>query len=263
MGITTQSKLLALVDARLCARKASGQHKSAPRSNNCAPDTINFSARTVRKIRQGVRDPWGVPKLTCFHASFFPFCPFWWPPSASPFLTTLSPSSPPRKVLYSVEHRAQRRVWSGAVSGWASPQSSGRKFLPEICVKKRSVKFMQKRRTVSESSKSTQIHTYLHETPQRPEQICTNSRPHALFCELKTGTPPSVAIEASKCLAAESLCKTKIQGEVCARPPDQKTLSYSNNRRINDTVFAKNRKHHSFLGVVPLQNLPCKSLHSK
>ena len=34
------------------------------------------------------------------------------------------------------------------------------------------------------SSKPVQIRTYLHETPQTPKQTCTNSRPHALGCEL-------------------------------------------------------------------------------
>ena len=71
--------------------------------------------------------------LTCFHASFFPFCLFC---SSSPFLGTFSPFFRPRKVLCSVEQRAQCRAWRGAVPGWISPQSSGRKFLPEICVKK-------------------------------------------------------------------------------------------------------------------------------
>ena len=66
----------------------------------------------------------------------FPFCPLCWPPSFPPFLGTFLPFSPARKVLCSVEQRAQRRAWRGAVSGWTSPQTSGRKFLPEICVKK-------------------------------------------------------------------------------------------------------------------------------
>ena len=39
-------------------------------------------------------------------------------------------------MLCSVEQRAQRRAWRGAVLGWTSPQISGRRFLPEICVKK-------------------------------------------------------------------------------------------------------------------------------
>ena len=39
-------------------------------------------------------------------------------------------------MLCSVEERAQCRAWGGAVPGWIAPQSSGRKFLPEICVKK-------------------------------------------------------------------------------------------------------------------------------
>ena len=30
---------------------------------------------------------------------------------------------------------ALQRAWKGAISGWTSPQSSGRKFLPEVCVK--------------------------------------------------------------------------------------------------------------------------------
>ena len=72
--------------------------------------------------------------LTCSHASFFPFCPLCWPPLFPPFSGTFSPCSPPRKVLCSVEQGAQHRSWRGAVSGWTSPQNSGRKFLPEICV---------------------------------------------------------------------------------------------------------------------------------
>ena len=38
-------------------------------------------------------------------------------------------------MLCSVEQGAQHRARRGAVLGWTSPQSSGRKFLPEICVK--------------------------------------------------------------------------------------------------------------------------------
>ena len=73
----------------------------------------------------------------CFHTSFFPFCPLCWPALfPPPFLGTFSPFSPPRKVLCSVEQGAQPRVWSGAVPAWTSPQGSGRKFLPELCVKK-------------------------------------------------------------------------------------------------------------------------------
>ena len=74
--------------------------------------------------------------LTCFHASFFPFCPVCWPPLVLSFSRTFSPFPHPRKVLCSVEQRAQHTAWRGAVSGWTSPKSSGRKFLPEICVKK-------------------------------------------------------------------------------------------------------------------------------
>ena len=68
---------------------------------------------------------------------FFLFALFVGDPSSSPFLGTFPPFSPPRKVLCSVEERAQYRAWRGAVSGWTSPKSSGRKFLPEIRVAKR------------------------------------------------------------------------------------------------------------------------------
>ena len=74
---------------------------------------------------------------SCFHASFFSFCPLCWPPLFPPFLGTFLPLYPPWKVLCSVEQRAQRRAWRGAVPGWTSPQSSGRKFLPENCIKKK------------------------------------------------------------------------------------------------------------------------------
>ena len=74
--------------------------------------------------------------LTCFHASFFLFDPFAGHPSSSPSLATFLPFSPPRKVLYSVEQIAQHRAWNGAGPGWTFPQSSGRKFLPEIRAKK-------------------------------------------------------------------------------------------------------------------------------
>ena len=67
---------------------------------------------------------------------FFPFCPLCWPPLFLPFSGHLFALSSPSKVLCSVEQRAQHRSWRGAVSGWTSPQSSGRKFLPELCVKK-------------------------------------------------------------------------------------------------------------------------------
>ena len=74
--------------------------------------------------------------LTCFHASFFPFRPFPGHPSSSPFLGTLFSHFSPQKMLCSVEQGGQHRAWKGAVSGWTSPQISGRKFLPEILVKK-------------------------------------------------------------------------------------------------------------------------------
>ena len=77
-----------------------------------------------------------TPNRPVFTRPFFLFAPFAGHPSSSPFLDTFSPFSPPRKVLCSVEQRAQHKAWRGAVWGWTPPQSSGRKFLPEICVKK-------------------------------------------------------------------------------------------------------------------------------
>ena len=57
---------------------------------------------------------------------------FWPPLLATPLPPLLSAPfrqfPPPRKVLCSVERGAQRTAWRGAVSGWTSPQSSGRKF---------------------------------------------------------------------------------------------------------------------------------------
>ena len=56
------------------------------------------------------------PLLTCSQASFFPFLtPLLATPSSS-FLGTFSPCSPPRKVLCSVEQRAQDRAWREVVS---------------------------------------------------------------------------------------------------------------------------------------------------
>ena len=75
-----------------------------------------------------------------FARPFFLFAPFAGHPSSSPFLGTFSPFSPPRRVLCSVEKRVQSRAWTGAVRGCTSPRSSGRKFLPEICVKKSQLK---------------------------------------------------------------------------------------------------------------------------
>ena len=62
-------------------------------------------------------------------------------PSCSRFLATFSPFSPPRKVPFPVERRGHHRAWRGAVLGWTSPQISGRKFLPEICVQKGQLRF--------------------------------------------------------------------------------------------------------------------------
>ena len=89
-------------------------------------------------------------RVTCFHASFFPFCPLYWLPLFLTFSQQLFTLFSPRKVLCSVEQRAQHRAWRGAVSGWTSPQRSGRKFLPEICVKKG-----QKESQNKEASKTT------------------------------------------------------------------------------------------------------------
>ena len=66
--------------------------------------------------------------------SFFP--PLVATPLPPLFSGPFSPFSPPRNVIRSVEQRAQLRAWRRAVSGRTSPEGSGRKFLPDICVKK-------------------------------------------------------------------------------------------------------------------------------
>ena len=48
-----------------------------------------------------------MPTLTCSHASFFPFGPLGWPPLFLPFSRHLFARFSPRKVLRSVELRAQ------------------------------------------------------------------------------------------------------------------------------------------------------------
>ena len=67
--------------------------------------------------------------LTCFTCPFFPF----WPPTAcwhssfTPFVGTFSRFSPLQTCsVFCVKRGSQHRT----TSGWASPQSSGRKFLP-------------------------------------------------------------------------------------------------------------------------------------
>ena len=103
-------------------------HQKIHRGNQTPKSTSNF--------REGVLKESLTVILTYFHTSFFPFCPLCWPRLFLPFSQHLSPFSPPRKVLCSVEQRAQCRAWRGAAPGWTTPQSSGRKFLHEICVKK-------------------------------------------------------------------------------------------------------------------------------
>ena len=74
--------------------------------------------------------------LSCFHASFFPFCPLCWPPLLLSFSRHFFALFSPSKMLFSVERRGHHRAWRGAVLGRTPPEISRRKFLPEICVKK-------------------------------------------------------------------------------------------------------------------------------
>ena len=60
--------------------------------------------------------------LTCFRASFFPFCPLCWPPLFLPFSRYLL-------ALFSPESLEMGRLRMHLST------NSGRKFLPEICVK--------------------------------------------------------------------------------------------------------------------------------
>ena len=75
--------------------------------------------------------------LTCFHASFFPFCPLCWPPlfpfSRHIFFALFSPS---KSALFCRPKGTAQSLERGTSDGWTSPQSSGRKLLPEICIKK-------------------------------------------------------------------------------------------------------------------------------
>ena len=68
-------------------------------------------------------------KLTCFHASFCPFCPpFAGHPSSPPFLSAFSPS---QNALFCTVRGTAQSLEMGDLSA-----ELGRKFLPEICVKK-------------------------------------------------------------------------------------------------------------------------------
>ena len=104
-------------------------HRYPLRERSLLPNLVSFFSNKLKLSRMVC---WLV--FTC---PIFLFAPFVGHPASSPFLGTFSPFSPPRKVLCSVEHRAQRRAWRGAALGWTSPQSSGRKLLPRE--KKRSV----------------------------------------------------------------------------------------------------------------------------
>ena len=76
----------------------------------------------------------GVAKFT---RPFVLFAPFAGHPSSSPFLGTFSPFAPPRKVLCSVEQRAQRRAWRGR-SGMDLSTKFGKEIPSRNLRKKRS-----------------------------------------------------------------------------------------------------------------------------
>ena len=67
--------------------------------------------------------------------SFAPFAGQPLPPLFSGPLGTFGPFFSTREMLCSVEQGPHHRPWRGAVSGWTSPESSGRNLLPETCVK--------------------------------------------------------------------------------------------------------------------------------
>ena len=54
-----------------------------------------------------------IQDIQRFHASFFPFCPLCWLPLFLPFSGRLLALVFPRKVLCSVECRAQHTAWRG------------------------------------------------------------------------------------------------------------------------------------------------------
>ena len=79
--------------------------------------------------------------LTCFYASFFPFCHLSLPPLFLSFSRRLFALFSPWKSALFCRAKGTAQSWRRAVSGWTSPQTSGRKFLPEIRVKKGQLRF--------------------------------------------------------------------------------------------------------------------------
>ena len=89
----------------------------------CAkPVRGTFPWKRVRNMRGGITkcaDPLQPEKITDLFSRVLSSClpPFDGHPSSSSFLGTFSPFSPFKRVLCSVEQRAQCRAWRGAAPG--------------------------------------------------------------------------------------------------------------------------------------------------
>ena len=82
---------------------------------------------------------------TCFHASFFPFCPLCWPPLSLPFSGRLfALFSPSKSALFCREKGTTQSLERGSFRIDLS-RKFGKEFFPEICVEKGQFGFPQSR----------------------------------------------------------------------------------------------------------------------
>ena len=103
---------------------------------------LNHSHKKVRVacLQNEIAHEKLLNRPTCFHASFFPFCPFCWPPLFLPFLSTFSPFLSSRKVLYSVEQKTAQSLERGSFRMDAS-KKFGKEIPSRNCAKKGSKRF--------------------------------------------------------------------------------------------------------------------------
>ena len=107
---------------------------------------------------------WVECKLTCCHASFIPLCLLSWLPLFLPF-------SPPHEKCSVLARGTAQRLERGSF-GVAAPKSSGRKFLPEICVK---------------NGQSNRHYCHLSSKPPAFGRAQKHRFPKALFSQPETG----------------------------------------------------------------------------
>ena len=125
--------------------------------NECGPGfwfglvQLQFGCRAVQAIPDVGLDSSCAkeilcPPLTCFHASFFPFCPLCWSPLFLPSSRHLFRPFLPQRMLCSVEQGTQHRAWKGAVSGWTFHADFGKEIPSRNLREKRSVQVTSTRR---------------------------------------------------------------------------------------------------------------------